>query len=457
MVFDPDEFGNDDPDDLNGGSRAPRRFIGWQTFFDFGDDEVRPNKLIDTKISTPLFQLPVAAIGTPRGEEVGPTSLAQRNLLRAITWEIPSGQRIAARMGAPVLAAGDLADVAALGFGDNTPLWVYILREAEVMAEGLHLGPVGGRIVAEVFLGLLEEDDASYLAAEPGWQPTLPAADASAGYRMTDLLTAGRRRPRRSGAVARSVLRSAASSERENGLVLSRRLVSAHAGMAALALVLLAAGCSNDTGSESTAADSDGDGQGWLLVLTGSTGTASDEGMTLTLDDGATVTMFTDRPARSVGVAPVESLVASWEEEYAGDPPNASLVATTDDGSSVSGVTLDAPELVDGELRLSFESLGAIEPPGEFGSFSLFIDMIDPEFGLRPPLNSPIDLASGATYSFSILADSFDIENVGNPLLDVDGNALFPGDTVELTDASGRTITIENPSEVTGQFEIVPN
>ena len=43
MVFDPDGEGQRDPVDLRGGSRAPRRFIGWQTFFDFGDGEVKPN------------------------------------------------------------------------------------------------------------------------------------------------------------------------------------------------------------------------------------------------------------------------------------------------------------------------------------------------------------------------------------------------------------------------------
>ena len=48
FVFDPDTFGTDDPDDLTGGHRAPRRFIGWQTFFDFDDGEVKPNKRIDT-------------------------------------------------------------------------------------------------------------------------------------------------------------------------------------------------------------------------------------------------------------------------------------------------------------------------------------------------------------------------------------------------------------------------
>jgi hypothetical protein len=46
-----------DPADLRGGKRAPRRFVDWQTFFDFGDGNSRPNKKIDAKLSTGLFQL----------------------------------------------------------------------------------------------------------------------------------------------------------------------------------------------------------------------------------------------------------------------------------------------------------------------------------------------------------------------------------------------------------------
>ena len=89
-----------DPDDLRGGVRAPRRFIGWQTFFDFGDGNMRNNKRIDTTLSTPLFQLPRSAIAG----EGGPISLPQRNLLRHITWSLPSGQAIARAMRAPVLS-----------------------------------------------------------------------------------------------------------------------------------------------------------------------------------------------------------------------------------------------------------------------------------------------------------------------------------------------------------------
>lgn len=192
FVFDPDTFGEPDPEDLSGEHRAARRFIGWQTFFDFGDGEVKPNKRIDTALSTPLFQLPTFTIPTSRGEDLGPTSLATRNLLRHITWEIPSGQAIAAEMGVAPLSPGDLSDIGGIdaSLAASTPLFLYILREADVVADGLHLGPVGGRITAEVFLGLLDLDPTSYRNT-PGWRPTLPQRSGSIGddFTMVDLLT----------------------------------------------------------------------------------------------------------------------------------------------------------------------------------------------------------------------------------------------------------------------------
>jgi len=57
------------------------------------------------------------------------------------------------------------------------------------MAQGLHLGPVAGRIVAEVIIGLLQTDPASYLTSNPTWTPNLPAKYSPAGqFRMIDLL-----------------------------------------------------------------------------------------------------------------------------------------------------------------------------------------------------------------------------------------------------------------------------
>jgi hypothetical protein len=184
FIFDPAQ--NDatsDPADLRGGFRAPRRFIGWQTFFDFGDGQLRRNKRIDTRLSTPLFTLPLGAIA---GHDQ-PTVLAQRNLLRQLTWSLPSGQSLAAAMGVQPLGKQELKEVKPFGFDRSTPLWYYVLREAERLNDGLQLGPVGGRIVAEVLIGLLQADPYGYLASGTDWQPTV--AKAGSGFRLTDFLT----------------------------------------------------------------------------------------------------------------------------------------------------------------------------------------------------------------------------------------------------------------------------
>jgi Animal haem peroxidase len=183
MIFDPDSEHVSDPADLSGGFRAPRRFIGWQTFFDFGDGQVKPNKTIDTHLSTPLFNLPLGAIASHNP----PTALPQRNLLRQLTWSLPSGQSIAAAMGVPGLSANDLKELKdyKVGFERSTPLWYYALKEAEVMEGGLHLGPVAGRIVGEVIVGLLKSDPGSYLSAQPNWTPTLGGGSS---FKMTDFL-----------------------------------------------------------------------------------------------------------------------------------------------------------------------------------------------------------------------------------------------------------------------------
>jgi hypothetical protein len=182
FIFDPAGDFEADPSDLRGGVRSRRRFVGWQTFFRFNDTDVRTNKRIDTKISTPLFRLPLGAIAT--GDP--PLALPQRNLLRQLTWSLPAGQRIAQVMGAPMLLVSELA-----GYGvaleNQTPLWYYVLAEAERLADGLRLGPVGGRIVGEVFIGLLQLDPNSYLAAAPTWRPTL-LTQTPGDFRMTDLL-----------------------------------------------------------------------------------------------------------------------------------------------------------------------------------------------------------------------------------------------------------------------------
>ena len=77
-------------------------------------------------------------------------------------------------------------DLRAAGWEGETPLWYYLLKEAEAREAGDRLGPVGARIVGEVLVGIITLDPASRRAADPGWRPTLPAATAGQ-FTLADL------------------------------------------------------------------------------------------------------------------------------------------------------------------------------------------------------------------------------------------------------------------------------
>lgn len=188
FVFDDSQDPNDpDPADLRGGKRAPRRFVDWQTFFDFGDGNFRNNKRIDSKLSSNLMLLPGSRGPAPGLPFDGVQSLASRNLMRHVNFGIPSGQAIARAIGVPVLTPAQLAELAPYGMDRSTPLWYYILKESELVEQGLRIGPVGSRIVGEVFIGLLKADGESYLSVRPNWKPTLPSAQPGQFF-ITDLL-----------------------------------------------------------------------------------------------------------------------------------------------------------------------------------------------------------------------------------------------------------------------------
>jgi hypothetical protein len=159
--------------------------IDWRRFFDVGTpDLLNFARRLDTKLVPALHNLP----GVP-----GLSSLPVRNLLRGSRVGLPSGQDVAAAMGLAALTPDEVAsgdDAAVLrehGLHERTPLWYYVLKEAEVQANGQRLGAVGSRIVAEVFVGLLEGDPSSFLGADPSWKPTLPAATPDS-FTMADLL-----------------------------------------------------------------------------------------------------------------------------------------------------------------------------------------------------------------------------------------------------------------------------
>jgi hypothetical protein len=56
-----------------------------------------------------------------------------------------------------------------------------VLREADIREGGNRLGPVGGRIVGEVLVGLLDLDQRSVRYAPEDWKPAFPLVELLTG------------------------------------------------------------------------------------------------------------------------------------------------------------------------------------------------------------------------------------------------------------------------------------
>jgi len=133
--------------------------------FNFGDDKCQFAKLIDTKIANAFHNIPF--IKSKVKEE---RSLAFRNLKRGGTYGLPSGEDVANRIGVEPIKVVETKKLNMSG----TPLWYYILREAELEGhEGEHLGPVGSTILGECFFTIMRNDDFSFMKLHPKWRPTL--------------------------------------------------------------------------------------------------------------------------------------------------------------------------------------------------------------------------------------------------------------------------------------------
>ena len=119
-------------------------------------------------------------------------------LLRAYAAKVPSGQCVADALGVPRLSSGALAGANASTvlraqggvLLERTPLWYYVLKEAEIVGHGERLGPLGSRLIADVLVNLLRADRGSILNT-PGWRPTLGRRPGEFG--MLDLLCVGGR------------------------------------------------------------------------------------------------------------------------------------------------------------------------------------------------------------------------------------------------------------------------
>ncbi|MCA9067545.1 MAG: hypothetical protein KDA84_01390, partial [Planctomycetaceae bacterium] len=163
--------------------------LDWNYFFDLGDaTKLQFCRRVDAKIAKPLFELPFI-----HRSQDAPDSLPERNMRRGRTLKLPSGQDIAEAMGLSPLSNAQLGIDQINGLGGKAPLWFYILKESALTGDpgGAHLGPVGGRIVAETIVGMIDVvRDAILAPNDPlSWTPTLPDRDGNIGkFTMADLV-----------------------------------------------------------------------------------------------------------------------------------------------------------------------------------------------------------------------------------------------------------------------------
>jgi hypothetical protein len=157
--------------------------VDWNQLASDGTNTVQKAEKLNARLAKILLDLPFI---DPSDER----SLATRNLHRSQAFLLPSGELIAAEMGRPDSEislvgqrADDMADLAGVALPSGTPLWLYILLEADVIGRetdidnfdpGEGLGPVGARIVAETLFNLIESDPGSFLSQNRAWQPEDP-------------------------------------------------------------------------------------------------------------------------------------------------------------------------------------------------------------------------------------------------------------------------------------------
>ncbi|MBO9398514.1 peroxidase [Shimia sp. R9_2] len=129
----------------------------------------RNTRRIDTFIAPDLHEMKHMR----EGDNANMQNLPIRNLRRGHLLNVPTAQASIAGfaehgigitpLSAEEIASGPTGDaIRAGGFEDATPLWFYILKEAELMSNGRHLGPLGSRIVAETLAGLVIHGSGTY-------------------------------------------------------------------------------------------------------------------------------------------------------------------------------------------------------------------------------------------------------------------------------------------------------
>jgi hypothetical protein len=173
--------------------------IDWRRFFDLDTPAAEKeanfalnlSRRLDPFITPELHTLPGAqgAVGVSARE----FDLAFRNLRRGVQIGLPSGQAICHAMGLTPLTPKQIASGPDGKVADKhkmleeTPLWYYVLIEAQICHKGERLGPMASTIVAETFLGMVHGDHESFLWQRSNWKPELPSKTPG-HFTMADLV-----------------------------------------------------------------------------------------------------------------------------------------------------------------------------------------------------------------------------------------------------------------------------
>ncbi len=146
-----------------GAFQKMEEYVDWRFMFDFEDGCVQYARVIDTKIGKIFHDIPFIKSGNKYER-----SLPYRNLKRGVVYGLASGEDIARRMCIEPL---EIEETRKMG---GTPLWYYVLKEAQVLGHGgEHLGPMGSRLMLECFLAILNYDQHSFQVLHPKWRPEL--------------------------------------------------------------------------------------------------------------------------------------------------------------------------------------------------------------------------------------------------------------------------------------------
>jgi hypothetical protein len=174
------------------------RVLDWDRFTRTWGGNANFAENIDTLISEDMFNLPAAAMPIPF--KTPPLPLPEMTLLRGSRIGLPSGQEACRAAGVQSLGQSqvgfdedDSEFLRNRGMHEKTPLWYYLLREAEVLGirrfhGGECLGPLGSRIVAEVLLSIMDSDPGHYLNVDPNWKPLAAVFGGSTKPRPIDNL-----------------------------------------------------------------------------------------------------------------------------------------------------------------------------------------------------------------------------------------------------------------------------